>query len=187
MSPTTRRRLRRSTRLAGTALLVVTTLASAAFVLAGMTGFQRYAIVGPSMTGTYDLGSVVFDKPVPVADLRVGDVITYLPPPQSQVPHLVTHRIYSIRHLQGSTVYRTKGDANPAPDPWRFQLGATTQPRVVFAVPYAGFLFMGLSFRIVRILLVGVPAGLIALASLVEFLRSLRRSDSPAPDTAPVH
>jgi signal peptidase len=187
MSPTTRRRLRRSTRLAGTALLVVTTLASAAFVLAGMTGLQRYAIVGPSMTGTYDLGSVVFDRPVPVSDLHVGDVITYLPPPQSQVPHLVTHRIFSIRHLQGRTVYRTKGDANPAADPWRFKLDAATQPRVVFAVPYVGFLFMGLSFRIVRILLVGVPAGLIALVSLVEFLRSLRRSDPTTPDAAPTH
>ena len=43
-------------------------------------GIQRYVIVSGSMTGTYDRGSVVFDQVVPVASLKVGDVITYRPP-----------------------------------------------------------------------------------------------------------
>lgn len=173
---------RRAIHALGTLGLVGVALAAAGFVLAGLAGFQRYVIVGGSMSGTFEVGSVAFDKPVPVRELHVGDIITYLPPPSAQVPHLVSHRIFSIRHINGHTVYRTKGDANPAPDPWVFQLTRPTQARVVFTVPYAGYLFMGLTYRWVRILLVGVPAGLIALGSLVEFARGLRR---PSPETAP--
>ncbi len=32
------------------------------------------------MTGTYDRGSIVYDRPVPVSSLKVGDPITYDPP-----------------------------------------------------------------------------------------------------------
>ena len=50
------------------------------------------------MTGTYDRGSLVFDEVVPVASLKVGDVITYRPParrrarPPRHAPHLRDHR-----------------------------------------------------------------------------------------------
>jgi len=142
MSPTIHQMLRRGRRVLATLLAAGMTLAAAGFVLAGLAGFQRYVIVGGSMTGTYDLGSVVFDRPVPVRELRVGDVITYLPPPDAGVPHLVTHRIAQIRSVDGHTVFRTKGDANPAADPWRFQLDAPTQARVQLSVPYVGFVFL---------------------------------------------
>lgn len=176
--------LRRGMRGLGTLALVAATLVAAAFVLAGVAGFQRYVIVGGSMSGTFEVGSVAFDKPVPVADLRVGDIITYQPPPGAGVPNLVSHRIISIRHIEGQTVYHTKGDANPDPDPWRFRLGEPTQARVVFTVPYAGYLFMGLTHRWVRIALIGVPAGLIALASLGELAGLRRKKPVAAPVTA---
>lgn len=185
MSPTIHQMLRRGRRVLATLLAAGMTLAAAGFVLAGLAGFQRYVIVGGSMTGTYDLGSVVFDRPVPVRELRVGDVITYLPPPDAGVPHLVTHRIAQIRSVDGHTVFRTKGDANPAADPWRFQLDAPTQARVQLSVPYVGFVSYALAQRWVRILLIGVPAGLIALCSLADFARKLRRPDPvPTPTTA---
>src|SRR5919199_902688 len=44
---------------------------------------HRYEFTSGSMTGTYDRGSIVFDKVVPVDQLQVGDVITYTPPPGS--------------------------------------------------------------------------------------------------------
>ena len=72
-------------RRVGTAL--ATALCAACLSLAGLMllpgllGYQRYVITSGSMTGTYDRGSVVFDKVVPVADLQVGDAITYTPPP----------------------------------------------------------------------------------------------------------
>src|SRR5512144_1938966 len=96
-------------------------------------GYQRYVITSGSMTGTYDRGSIVFDQTVPTSDLNVGDVITYSPPASSGVDGLITHRIVSIKnHGKDGFSYRTKGDANPKADPWRFQLDQPTQAKVAF-------------------------------------------------------
>ena len=75
-----------------------------------------------SMTGTYDRGTLVLDEVVPVADLKVGDVITYLPPSGAGPDHLITHRIAWIgKDPTGGRVFRTKGDANQVADPWTFR------------------------------------------------------------------
>ena len=150
-------------------------LAALAFLLPSLMGLQRYVIMGGSMEGTYDLGSVVFEEVVPVEELRVGDVITYVPPAESGIDTLVTHRITEIDGAD----FRTQGDANPAVDPWTFQLTAATQPRVVAHVPYVGFAFMALADRGTRMALIGLPAALIALWSLVELARALRPRRTP--------
>ncbi|MAY95150.1 signal peptidase I [uncultured Nocardioides sp.] len=155
-------------------------LVALAFLLPSLMGLQRYVIMGGSMEGTYDLGSVVFEEVVPVEDLRVGDVITYVPPAESGIDTLVTHRITEIDGAD----FRTQGDANPAVDPWTFQLTAATQPRVVAHVPYVGFAFMALADRGTRMALIGLPAALIALWSLVELARALRPERRPQSDEA---
>ncbi|MEH3032667.1 MAG: signal peptidase I [Aeromicrobium erythreum] len=169
-------------------LLVVATLAGLAYLAPSLFGYERYVITGGSMTGTIDKGSVVFEKKVPVEDLRVGDVITYQPPADSGVSTLVTHRIIGIKQLEsGATQYRTQGDANPDPDPWKFQLVDGVQPVVEHHVPHIGWIFIGLADREVRMVAIGVPAGLIALLSLVEIVRVLRsRDESEAPADEPV-
>ena len=58
----------------GTALLAAVIVAMLV-LLPSLFGWQRYAIVSGSMTGTYDRGTLVLDEVVPVADLKVGDVI----------------------------------------------------------------------------------------------------------------
>ena len=155
-------------------------LAALAFLLPSLMGLQRYVIMGGSMEGTYDLGSVVFEEVVPVEELRVGDVIPYVPPAESGIDTLVTHRITEIDGAD----FRTQGDANPAVDPWTFQLTAATQPRVVAHVPYVGFAFMALADRGTRMALIGLPAALIALWSLVELARALRPERRPQSDEA---
>ena len=155
-------------------------LVALAFLLPSLMGLQRYVIMGGSMEGTYDLGSVVFEEVVPVEELRVGDVITYVPPAESGIDTLVTHRITEIDGAD----FRTQGDANPAVDPWTFQLTAATQPRVVAHVPYVGFAFMALADRGTRMALIGLPAALIALWSLVELARALRPERRPQSDEA---
>ena len=155
--------------------LALVMLAALGFLLPSLMGLQRYVIMGGSMEGTYDLGSVVFEEVVPVEELRVGDVITYVPPAESGIDTLVTHRITEIDGAD----FRTQGDANPAVDPWTFQLTAATQPRVVAHVPYVGFAFMALADRGTRMALIGLPAALIALWSLVELARALRPRRTP--------
>jgi signal peptidase I len=166
--------IRRTGRWACGAALLAGVVAAMLVLLPSLLGLQRYAIVSGSMTGTYDRGSLVLDEVVPVAQLRVGDVITYLPPRGSGPDHLITHRIAWIgRDRSGGRVYRTKGDANPVADPWTFALGQPTQARVRAGVPYVGFVLMALTRSDVRMWIIALPALLIALFTLLSLWRSL--------------
>jgi signal peptidase len=174
MVGTTHTAVRRAGRFASGAALAVAALAALLVLAPALWGWQRYAIVSGSMTGTYDRGSLVLDEVVPVADLKVGDVITYRPPAGAGPDHLVTHRIASIeRDPAGELVYRTKGDANAVADPWSFRLGERTQARVRLGVPYAGYALSALGRRDVRMVVIALPALLIAGLSLLRLWRQL--------------
>jgi signal peptidase len=145
-------------------------------LLPGLFGYERYVITSGSMTGAYDRGSIVFDEVVPVSDLRVGDVITYTPPPGAGRSGKITHRIDSIGKDQlGRTLFRTKGDANEATDPWTFTLDEPRQARAAFHVPYVGYLFAALTVRPVRFAVVALPALLLALSVLSGLRREAHR------------
>jgi signal peptidase I len=172
--PTTgtwRARVRRVGRFASGAAIATAAVAALLVLAPAVIGWQRYAIVSGSMTGTYDRGSLVVDDVVPVSALEVGDVITYLPPTGD---HLITHRIAWIGHDQsGARIFRTKGDANPIADPWTFKLDRPTQAHVRFGVPYAGYALTALGRRDVRMALIAFPAVLIAVFNLAGLWRRL--------------
>jgi signal peptidase I len=172
---------------------IVTGLAlvlAALMLLPPLVGLHRYVLVGGSMEPTIHRGAVIFDRVVPVSSLRVGDVITYTPPPRAQGPvaHAVTHRIIWIgRDRFGARAFRTKGDANRVADPWRFTLHSATQAREVFSIPYVGYAIAALSLRPVRMALIGLPALLIALGIIVSLWQDAgeevrRRREPPRPD-----
>lgn len=166
--------------------LVALILASVAWIVPALLGYERYVITGGSMSGSIERGSVAFEKTVPVEDLAVGDVITYLPPADSGVDNLVTHRIVEVGTTEdGQRLFRTRGDANADPDPWQFSLTAPTQPVVEFSVPFVGYVFTALADPGVRVLVIGVPAGLIALLAAVELVRSVRHSEPVEHDGEP--
>lgn len=173
------------------AACVLVTLLALLFLLPAALGLSRYVVTGTSMSGTIERGSVVLEKTVPVADLRVGDIITYLPPAESGIDTVLTHRIVSI----DGTTLRTQGDANRHVDPWVFQLTSTAQPRVVADIPWVGYLFIALADRSTRLLVVGLPVAVIALLSLRELAggwrprrpaRPAREAAATAPAVPPV-
>ena len=169
------RRARVSRRLGRVALnLTFAAMLLAAAVMLGpaILGFHRYVILTGSMTGTYDRGSIVFDRQVPTSSLKVGDPITYDPPPGFTSQARVSHRIWSI-HVgpNGERVFRTKGDANQRPDIWNFTLNHQMQDKVAFHVPELGYLFLMLSIRDFRVVLVGLPTLLIGLVLLRQLWR----------------
>jgi signal peptidase len=131
-------------------------------------GYQRYVITGGSMTGAFGPGSLVFDEVVPTRSLRVGDVITYLPPGSAPGAR-VTHRIVRITEdARGQRVFRTKGDANRTSDPRAFRLEKPTQARVAFHLPYVGYFYAALADVRMRLAVIGLPALLIALSTLIR-------------------
>jgi signal peptidase len=163
--------LRRARRLGGALLTAAAVALAAAVLVPALLGYQRYVITSGSMSGTYDRGSLVYDRVVPTASLKVGDVITY-DPPASAPAGLVTHRIHEIEtQPNGTRVYRTKGDFNATADPWTFTLESRTQARVAFDLPYVGFALAALADRSLRMLLIGIPALLVALSVLAGLWR----------------
>jgi len=162
---------------------IVACVVAALMFVPGLLGFDRYVITGGSMSGTFERGSLVVERQVPVSELRVGDIITYLPPAESGISELVTHRIVSVEPApdgSGSRVFHTKGDANASADPWTFTLADTVQPRVEGWIPLVGWIFVALSAPGIRMLAIGVPAGIIALLFLRDLVRAGRRRDEDA-------
>jgi signal peptidase len=148
--------------LATTALLAL--LGLGVLMLApALLGYQRYVITGGSMGDAVPRGSIAYEEVVPTARIRVGDVITYRPPGATR---LVTHRVAWIGHdRRGERVYRTRGDENPAADPWTFRLAGRQQARLAFHVPLAGYALDALSVRAVRMAVIGGPALAIAMVA----------------------
>lgn len=169
-----RSRASRCGRRLGTLATGLALALAALMLVPPLIGLHRYVLVGGSMEPTIHRGAVIFDRDVPVGSLRVGDIITYTPPPGAQGPvaHAVTHRIVWVgRDRFGARAFRTKGDANRVADPWRFTLHSATQAREVFSIRYVGYAIAALSLRPVRMALIGVPALLIALGILVSLWR----------------
>ena len=118
--------------------VAVAALVVLGILLPAVLGLQRYVITGGSMTGTIDKGSVVYARLTPVGQLKVGDIITFVPP---GYPSPDTHRIISITPGKGGQrVFRTKGDFNKIADPWQITFPQPMQARYFYHIPYVGYL-----------------------------------------------
>lgn len=158
-------------RVAGWIGWAITVVGIVALLVPTLLGYDRYVIVSNSMEGVFERGAVVFSKPQPVAELKVGDVITYRPPANTGINHLVTHRI-SERTVNedGTVMFRTKGDANPGNDPWVFSLVNAEQNVMQYYVPGVGYALIFLSNPTVRMVLIGIPAIAIAGMALYDLI-----------------
>lgn len=106
-----------------------------AILLAGVrvVGITPYVVLSGSMEPTYHVGSIIYDKKVDAADLKVGDPITFV---LGEDLTVATHRIVEISE-DGEHFY-TKGDANEAVDG-----SPVYAPNIVgvpvFTIPYLGY------------------------------------------------
>ena len=139
-----------------------------------LMGISMYVITGGSMTGAIPRGSVAFDRNVPVASLQVGDVITFRPPGDLSN---VTHRIIEVQQdSAGNPVFRTKGDANEAIDPWLFTLDKSVQAKFSFHIPYVGYALAALTFRMVRTAVLMIVALVIIWLTVSWLLKTPRKA-----------
>lgn len=141
-------------------------------------GLQRYVMTGDSMAGggpdSIGRGTVVFERAVPVSDLRPGDVITYRPPPSSGIDGMVTHRVVDI----SPSGIRTQGDARAEPDPWLLVPESPVVPRVVLTLPYVGYAYLVLANPDVWLLVAG-GLGLVVLTVTSAARRPRPATPSP--------
>jgi signal peptidase len=127
------------------------------------------------MEPTIQTGAVVYTKPKPVQQLVVGDIITFVPPREYEFTEPVTHRIVEIEETEpgtevagkpvpaGTITVRTKGDANEDVDPWTMVPDQDEMAVVRHDIPYLGYVYMALSNRWVQLLVIGLPAAVIAV------------------------
>lgn len=103
----------------------------------GLLGVQPTLVSGPSMVPTLHAGDIVVTKQVPIADIKVGDIIRF----QLGDSHII-HRVFQIDAAGGRSQIITKGDANNTLDP---SIGeAQLAGKVILTIPKLGWLGIGL-------------------------------------------
>jgi signal peptidase len=120
-----------------------------------------------SMEPAIKTGGIVIDKAK--SSYKVGDVITFGADTKIQIP--TTHRIVAISN-DSNPVYTTKGDANDAPDQVTTHL-SDIHGKVIFTVPYVGYVLDFARKPLGFALLVGLPAALIILEELGKIVKEV--------------
>lgn len=136
---------------------------------------QLSPVLSASMSGTFEPGALLVSRPVPAGQVRPGDVIVFTPP---DARDRYAHRVVDVEPSAAGPVVVTRGDANPAPDPWRARLEDPAVPQVVGAVPHLGHLVAAASAP-------GTRAALLAVAGLLLCLTGTRLLLGPAPSRPP--
>jgi signal peptidase len=170
----------RSLRLAGRILswILVAAAAIVATSLVAVTigpkflPYQALVVRSGSMSPTISTGSIVFYKKVDATKVKVGDVIVFDKPGQTN--EKVTHRVFKISNAPTGHYFTTKGDANGAPDAWRVPAVGTGWVST-FHVPAVGYALAALQSTLARLLLLVIPAVALGAITLYEIWRERGR------------
>lgn len=131
-------------------------------------GVHLYAVKTGSMEPTLPIGSLLFvRKPAADQPPAIGTILTFAEPGSPQT--IVTHRLVA---REGSAHFRTKGDANPAEDPW---LVSQTDIRGILVAHYAylGTALTALNSRAGIFWLVLVPVLALAFLDIHTIVEAL--------------
>jgi signal peptidase I len=116
---------------------VVCLLALFTVVVPFAMGATPYTVLTGSMRPTLEPGSLVGVRPVDIADVRPGDIVTFQL--RSGEPEVATHRVVGVAEDgRGARELTTRGDANNVADaaPVRAE---QVRGVVVYAVPWLGY------------------------------------------------
>ena len=150
-----------------TGIVVVAVLAVISIL--PITGNYKIKVVlSGSMEPAIKTGSIVVIKPVDI--YKISDVITFGKDTKKDIP--TTHRITGTRVVSGEMIFTTKGDANNGDDSQEVKNDAVIG-KVLFSVPYIGFLIDFAKKPMGFILLIIVPCGIIAIDELRKIWKEI--------------
>ena len=129
LPPPRRRRIPRGGKELITTTAVLLAVAVGVFAVF-LTGSRIMLVTSGSMEPTLRPGDIVLTTPT--TDIQIGDVIAY-----ASAADPIIHRVVSIVVEDGNVTYRTKGDANNAPDPFIITKEAVIG-ELRFTIPYIG-------------------------------------------------
>ena len=151
-----------------TACVVAVALACAVLAFSVVVfHLQVRPVLTGSMAPTFEPGALLVTRQVPVADLRKGMIVLFVPPGEHAE---FAHRITSLTGSQSDPVLTTKGDANYSPDPWHARLTSASVPEVVATVPWVGRLMVGLRgpMQLALIILGGLTIAIFGSARILH-------------------
>lgn len=87
-----------------------------------IAGYQVLRVLTSSMEPAIVANTCIITKEVPVEELKVGDIITFISEDPQIYGYHNTHRIHEIVEEDGKTYFVTKGDNSPEVDPYRVSM-----------------------------------------------------------------
>jgi len=132
--------------------------------------YRIMVVQSGSMEPAIKTGSVVMTAPF--KDYKKGDVITFGSIDKSVEP--TTHRIYDLEVIEGKIYYITQGDANNAPDSRKVAENEVIG-KMLFHIPYAGYLVASIRKPIGFILVLIIPALFIIFDQVGNILKEIKR------------
>jgi len=141
-------------------------------------GYSTYTVDDASMEPKLRNGSAAVASATRSSDLEVGDVIVRR---EEAGGPAVLHRIVDIGQVGGERAFFTQADQNAAPDETPVTLSGEGD-RVVYTVPYAGYILNFAESWTGRLMLIGVPLVLLS-APFLDHIRQRgpARSRRPSP------
>lgn len=131
--------------------------------------FKAKIVQSGSMEPAIRTGGLVII--IPASSYQVGDVITFGKDTKTQIP--TTHRIIEVEDEGISQRFITKGDANEDADPTATRL-SDVSGKVIFSVPYLGYVLDFAKKPLGFILLVGIPAGIVIVDEIMKIFHEVR-------------
>jgi signal peptidase len=163
-------------------ILGIGAILAVAVLVPRFTGSTPYVVLTGSMRPGMPPGTLVVVKPVGAADVGVGSVVTYQL--KSGEPEVVTHRVVSMGFDgNGRRVFRTRGDANDAPDA-KWVHPVQIRGERWYSVPYLGYVTTLISGEQRHYALIAVVTFLLGYAAVmfIGALRDRRRSGTAAKE-----
>lgn len=133
--------------------------------------FRVLAVQSGSMEPAIKTGSVVVVAPQ--SDYRIGEVITFGEVGKTKMP--ITHRVHDIKIIDGEPMFITKGDANDTPDKGEIPQGEI-KGKVLFSIPFLGYLLNFIKQPAGFMLVIMVPAGLIIFGEAKKIFAEIKKN-----------
>lgn len=158
------------------ALIVILILAVGIIMLVTFSPVKKYQllrVMSGSMEPAIKTGSIVFVGKANVSKLEAGDIVNYKSKNDPNVT--ITHRLVKIEETDGKKLFMTKGDANNTPDTDQVA-ESQISGKVVFTLPYLGFLSSWLKKPHGLVLLVIVPAILVIVGEMFNIKKTIEEN-----------
>ena len=137
--------------------------------------FDAYVIVSPSMVPTINVQDAIIIQRTDSDDLKQGDIISYMGRDPYYSGKVITHRIIGIEEAEdGRLLYRTKGDNNNVADATLVDED-DVYGKVLFRIPYLGYIRQFLSTYFGWILCIGLPLAYLIVSEAIRIRQQIQK------------